>query len=117
MINKKYGVSAHQISKYGFKLCLEVYEKCNRKCSVCSSEERLAIHHIDGKGQHYEEKGLEPNNDLTNLDLICIRCHGRFHRLKYCEEQAGIRGGYLKKGREKEYEKEKYQRKKRKIRS
>lgn len=74
MINKKYGISASQISIYGFKLCLEVYEKYNRKCSECGSQDYLAIHHIDRSGQ-----SDNPNNSLENLQLICRRCHSSLH--------------------------------------
>lgn len=103
MNNKKYGISANQISRYGFKLCLEVYEKYNRKCSECGSEDYLAIHHIDGKGRNYEEKGIEPNNSLDNLQLVCRSCHGRLHgssKWKYGEDE------YRWAGREKEYMRE-----------
>lgn len=97
MTNKKYGMSANQISRYGFKLCLEVYEKYDRKCSECGSEDYLAIHHIDGRGRNYENMGKKPNNSLDNLQLMCRVCHGRLHGsysgygLKRNKGQAGER--------------------------
>lgn len=118
MINKKYGISANQISQYGFKLCLEVYEKYNRKCSVCGSVDYLAIHHIDGKGRNYANKGLEPNNNIDNLQLICRVCHGKVHgsaewknRVKYGHDCTTLdikKIEYKQVGRKNEYNKEYY---------
>lgn len=113
MIDKKYGISVTQIYKYGFKLCLEVYEKYNRKCLACDSKEILCIHHIDGSGSL-----PEPNNSLDNLQLICQRCHKSIHgkvvgklggkrsaEVRHAEKQKAF-GGYLCKGRRKEYMRE-----------
>lgn len=103
MINKKYGISAKQIEKYGFKLALEVYEKYNKKCSVCGTQNYLAIHHIDGKGSNYVKLGLKPNNSLDNLQLICRTCHNKIHLKKRWDRQLKEQGGYKFYGREKEY--------------
>jgi len=100
MINKKYGISAHQIRKYGFKLALEVYEKYNRKCNVCESEEVLCIHHLDFTGNTES-----PNNSLDNLQLLCQKCHGRLHGYQTAKKRWG-EGHGIRKGREKEYMKE-----------
>ena len=94
MIDKRYGISTNQISRYGFKLCLEVYEKDGRKCFVCGSANYLAIHHKDGKGRHVEEQGLPVDNSLDNLQLICRKCHGSLHASEYWAKQAELRGGY-----------------------
>jgi hypothetical protein len=75
----KYGVSVSSIAHHGLHVARQVYDKYNRKCDMCGSTERLAIHHIDGKGRHYQEKGLKPNNHIDNLQLLCIRCHGHIH--------------------------------------
>jgi hypothetical protein len=96
MVNKKYGL--RQIGKYGFKLCLEVYNKFNHRCSICANENKLAIHHIDNSGQ-----SKNPNNNIDNLQLICIKCHVSLHSKQYWAKEAEKRGGYLWKGREKEW--------------
>lgn len=101
MINKKYGVSSRQVERYGWKLTLEIYEKYNRKCSVCGSENKLSIHHIDRSGL-----SNNPNNEISNLQLICASCHQRLHANIRWEKQLKKQGGYKMKGREKEYKKE-----------
>lgn len=101
MINKKYGIGPKQIEKYGFKLCLEIYNKYNRECSICKTKDRLAIHHIDFSGQTDS-----PNNTLDNLQLICIKCHCSLHTNKRNKERAELNGGYRWKGREKEHQRE-----------
>ena len=105
MINKKYGISQRQIGIYGFKLCLEVYEKYGRKCVVCGAEERLAIHHIDGKGSNYIKQGLEPNNSLDNLQLLCLPCHCSLHSKIMWAKKGRVGGGFWLKMPQKEYNK------------
>lgn len=75
----RYGISLSTIGIYGLKLALEVYDKFDRKCSQCGAENDLTIHHMDGKGAHNREKGLEVNNDIDNLKILCRRCHGSIH--------------------------------------
>ena len=79
MINKEYGITANQISRHGFKLCLDVYKKYNGRCDLCGSENFLAIHHLDGNGRNLENIGSQPNNELSNLQLLCRKCHGKLH--------------------------------------
>jgi len=78
-IKDHYGLGAGTILRYGFRLALKIYEKYNRKCSKCGSENDLTIHHLDNKGRNYVNKGLKANNDEDNLILICRKCHGRIH--------------------------------------
>lgn len=106
----KYGVGLYQLYKYGFKLALEVYEKYARKCSICDSENRLVIHHIDGSGE-----SENPNDNLDNLQLMCLSCHMSLHKTKQHEEKAKLGGGYLVKGRLKEYRHEYHIKNKKKI--
>jgi len=113
MNNKKYGFSANQIQRYGFKLCLEVYEKNNRRCDLCGATERLAIHHIDNNGRNKVNNGEEANNDLDNLQLLCIKCHGSIHGKESAQKRWGKNHG-TKRGREKEYMRE-YHRKHKKL--
>ena len=101
MTNKKYGFSAKQVERYGFKLCLRVFEEYNGRCADCGTENRLAIHHKDRSGQTGS-----PNNSLDNIQPLCISCHGRLHSNQYWSQK--LPNGYLKKGREKEYHAEWY---------
>ena len=106
MNNKTYGLTVTSIRKYGFKKALEVFDKYEHKCSVCGDDNYLAIHHVDGNGSHNEEKGIPTNDDISNLQLICRKCHGSIHGKQYWSKIAELRGGYLWKDRVKEYEKE-----------
>jgi|TARA_Y100000296_G_scaffold63836_1_gene74451 hypothetical protein len=78
-----YGLGAGTISRYGFRLALEVYERCNRRCVECGEENDLTIHHLDNQGRNYENKGLKVNNDKDNLIVLCRKCHGGLHSREY----------------------------------
>jgi hypothetical protein len=99
-VKEKYGLSMLQIQKYGFKLSLEVYEKYNRKCSMCENENNLQIHHKDHSGQTDN-----PNNGIENLQLVCLKCHSSISSKKRWKEHFD-NGGVRYTGREKEYAKE-----------
>lgn len=101
MKNNKYGLTVTSIRKYGFKKALEVWEKYDKKCSVCGTGDRLAVHHIDHSGL-----SRCPNNELDNLQLICCHCHAELHLKKRWDKKQKEFGGFLRKGREKEYAKE-----------
>ncbi len=105
-IKDKYGIGVNTIKRYGLKLALNIYDKFGRKCSQCGEENNLTIHHINGKGWNYEINGLEPDNSIENLQILCRKCHGSLHGKEYYRKQAELRGGYLYNGREKEYRKE-----------
>jgi len=45
------------------------------KCTICKSKRYLQIHHINGN---------QNNNDLSNLKVVCAKCH--------CEIHKGVRG-------------------------
>ena len=77
--SKQYNVTVSAISHHSLKIARLVFDKYDRKCNQCGSTERLAIHHIDGKGRNYTNKNMKPNNDINNLELLCIRCHGSIH--------------------------------------
>ena len=40
-------------------------------------DREITIHHIDGSGRNTEDK----NNDLDNLETLCLKCHGRIDKL------------------------------------
>jgi 5-methylcytosine-specific restriction endonuclease McrA len=98
MKNNKYGLTVTSIQKYGFEKALAIWEKYDRKCSICGSADKLAVHHIDHSGLTDN-----PNNELDNLQLICGSCHAKLHANKRWERQLKEQGGYLYKGREKEW--------------
>ncbi len=75
---EKFGISYNQIYRNG-KNALIAVERANRKCEKCGSSENLQIHHKDGKGRSYINKGLEPNNELNNLMVLCRSCHIILH--------------------------------------
>lgn len=52
-----------------------VLERDNYKCVLCSSTNRLAVHHIDLSG-----KTDNPNNDVNNLISLCASCHLMVHK-------------------------------------
>ena len=78
-IYSQYGIGRRTITTYGMKLALEVYDRAKRKCEQCGGENDLTIHHLNGKGRHYQEKGGIPDNDNKNLVVWCRKCHGSFH--------------------------------------
>jgi len=49
-----------------------VLERDGYKCTICESTERLEVHHKDGRGRGKDE----PNNDMSNLQTLCAKCHG-----------------------------------------
>ena len=51
------------------KTILIIYAKYGYCCYVCKSQKKLDIHHIIPR----KEGGT---NDLTNLVLLCRKCHG-----------------------------------------
>lgn len=57
------------------------YEHYGKKCNRCESTRHLVVHHRD------EDR---TNNDLTNLEVLCKRCHQRHH------EHRDIEGKYTK---------------------
>ena len=105
MNNKFNSVSKSTLNLWGFDLIFKVYQKI-KSCSVCGRTNDLVIHHIDGRGINYLRKGLEPNNSLDNLTLMCHHCHNSYHTKKRNKERAEREGGFKYKGREKEWDKE-----------
>jgi len=50
------------------------------KCQNCGNKNSLVIHHIDQKGRNVQNLGQQPNNDISNLMVVCKSCHTGFHR-------------------------------------
>lgn len=55
-----------------------ILSRDNNKCVKCGEKEKkLCIHHIDESGDKYYYK--KPNNELNNLETLCLSCHSRLH--------------------------------------
>ena len=59
-----------------------ILERDNYQCVECDMTQKehwvtwgksLTINHIDGNGRN----SVVPNNDLNNLETLCLRCHGK----------------------------------------
>ena len=48
------------------------------RCVRCPSTTKLTVHHIDRTGRGV--KGEDRNNDLSNLETLCRKCHIAEHR-------------------------------------
>jgi rubredoxin len=83
--SQRYGISVTSIRKYGVKKALFIFDRDNRKCRVCGTENNLHIHHLDHTGER-----ISPNNEPENLILVCLSCHGKYH--------ADVRWGNRKEG-------------------
>lgn len=53
------------VSKKTYK---EVYERCNGICAICSTNQNLHLHHIEGRGK---DKTDNPDNCI----MLCSHCH------------------------------------------
>ena len=54
----------------------ELFAILGDRCATCGSTEHLHIHHRDGHGCGHKD----PNNDLSNLVVLCMICHLSMHR-------------------------------------
>jgi hypothetical protein len=52
-----------------------LYKILGKECAVCSSKKSLLIHHKDGNGRGMKN----PNNDISNLAVLCKSCHAKIH--------------------------------------
>jgi 5-methylcytosine-specific restriction endonuclease McrA len=53
-----------------------VLERDGYQCTKCGRTESLLVHHKDGKGRGHKK----PNNSMSNLTTLCMRCHINHHR-------------------------------------
>lgn len=53
-----------------------IYRKrvTKRACAKCKATKKLCVHHLDD--DHY-------NNDPKNLQVLCMACHSRMHKLAW----------------------------------
>lgn len=57
-------------------------------CAMCGTTKRLEVHHIDGDAT---------NNQLTNLQVLCLQCHRQVHKNTSCCVE-GCERPYMGKG-------------------
>lgn len=82
-IKEKYGFGSGYW-RYGIDLMIEVYKKYDSCCDICKTKENLTLHHLDGRGRHYHERGYgKMNNNIDNLQLLCRSCHGYIDSRKW----------------------------------
>jgi len=74
---EKWGVSPITVYRNG----IEAVKKLKKigHCEKCGSEKDLTIHHINGKGRDYFNVGLDPDNNIENIQILCRDCHGGVH--------------------------------------
>lgn len=53
---------------------IEVLNRENKTCQLCSSKQRLEIHHLNGYS-------LIPNEPISHLACLCRSCHQKQHEL------------------------------------
>lgn len=77
IINKK----AKEKARCGINATEFVKDKCCVACGMTNNEhfakwnERLHIDHINNDGRANQRIGLLPNNELSNLQILCRSCH------------------------------------------
>lgn len=60
----------------------EVMERDNNQCQKCDAKDELCVHHIDHSGSHNVEQ-FKANNELSNLVVLCSKCHKNIHVFTY----------------------------------
>lgn len=71
------------------KVRLKALERDNYKCTLCGEDSyrRLVVHHIDWNGKRRNRSHKDMNNDLSNLQTLCHKCHNGIHRHKSADYQ------------------------------
>lgn len=59
-----------------------------RRCAICGSKERLEVHHLQYKNIF--------DVDLTDLRILCNRCHKLYHELKKSGSVKPVAGSHQK---------------------
>lgn len=62
---KKVSKKRKSVSKTTYN---EVYDRCKGICAICSTNQNLHLHHIDGRGK-------DLTNDPDNCIMLCNYCH------------------------------------------
>jgi hypothetical protein len=87
-IKKERGWTSNDIRRNG-----EMAKEIKRmNCEYCGTEENLCVHHKDNQGRHNLNKGLKPNNNINNLQILCRVCHASLHarERKLCHLKVGV---------------------------
>lgn len=74
--NKQYRQKAKDNYDFGGNR-IKALERDNYTCQRCGTNEKLHIHHIDGRGTTTPR--CERNNALDNLQTLCCSCHTTVH--------------------------------------
>jgi hypothetical protein len=83
---EKYRIISAEIKRYGMtkEQALKVLgDKCS-DCKMTNQESidkwgiNLAVHHKDHNGRGVKK----PNNDISNLEILCTSCHSKHHLTK-----------------------------------
>ena len=69
----QWGEDNHQYKTGIGSFSSRAFSYYGRKCNRCSSEENLLVHHQDEN---------RANNDLSNLEVLCKRCHQNHHCIR-----------------------------------
>lgn len=66
----------NRVAELGYvKFKNDVLRRCGYKCSICNSEERLVVHHLNS--HHWDkENRVNPDNGVA----LCNGCHKNFHK-------------------------------------
>ncbi len=75
---RKINLKAKHIQRFGVEREVFIKQR-GGKCQNCGSKKSLRIHHIDNQGRKAQSLGQKPNNDPSNLMLVCQRCHNLHH--------------------------------------
>jgi hypothetical protein len=67
-----------------------VFARDDGRCRRCGTDERLHVHHLDGRGSLMPRE--DRNNDIRNLVLLCVSCHARTHRENEARAKESING-------------------------
>lgn len=57
----------------------QALERAQHRCTYCSSNKKLHVHHLDGKDGR-SNKIDPPNHTLENLIVVCPKCHEGIHK-------------------------------------
>ena len=72
----QWGKNNHQYKTGIGTYSKKTFDHYGRICNRCSSEKNLLVHHIDHN---------RSNNDLSNLEVLCKKCHQDHHCIRDVE--------------------------------
>ncbi len=75
------GGKSFEIYPKEFKIIRKEIIKLQQVCQICDCSERLVVHHIDRN---------KNNNNITNLIVLCRKCHGKVHSRLVCKSCSNL---------------------------